>query len=335
MQTISEPTNPRHLLDAFPLIRSRSTGEARELVGRALSPHQLHVRSGARDFEARHNQIRLDQMAINVLSYGAEVEIDPGERGDFYLMQLPLQGRARLRCNGQEAWVDPDVMSVLHPRTQTRMLWSGDCAMILLQVPSQVLQERAALADQHDASAPRFSFTRSRHDPEVAAWWQTVGDVTRNLHQHGAQWLRHPAAFAAIGDFLLAGLDLLRPEAGRARLVLEAPLQADRRLRRAVEYIHAHASERLTLTAIASAACASPRALEAAFRRRYDDSPLAYARGVRLDRVHDSLKQAAAQGGTASVTELALQQGFIHMGRFAHYYRMRFGCPPSTTLRGR
>ena len=61
-------------------------------------------------------------MALNVLSYGAEVEIDPGERGDYYLLQLPLQGRARVRCNGQEAWVGPDTMSVLQPRAQTRMI---------------------------------------------------------------------------------------------------------------------------------------------------------------------------------------------------------------------
>ncbi len=135
--------DPCCLLDAYPLSRSRSAAEARDRVGQALSPHRLDVRAGERDFEARHNQIRLKQVAINVLSYGAEVEIDPGERGDFYLMQLPLQGRARLSCNGQEAWVDPQVMSVLHPRAHTRMLWSGDCAMILLQVPSQVLQSRA------------------------------------------------------------------------------------------------------------------------------------------------------------------------------------------------
>ena len=133
--------DPRHLLDNYPLIRSRSADEARELVGRALSPHRLDVRGGAFNFEARHNQIRLGQVSLNVLSYGAEVEIDPGERGDFYLIQLPLQGRARVRCDGQEAWVDPGVLSVLHPHARTCMLWSGDCSMVMLQVPSAVLRD--------------------------------------------------------------------------------------------------------------------------------------------------------------------------------------------------
>ena len=32
------------------------------------------------------------------------------------------------------------------------------------------------------------------------------------VNLHGAQWLRHPAAYAAMEGFLLTGLDLLRPE---------------------------------------------------------------------------------------------------------------------------
>jgi hypothetical protein len=190
------PDSRPQLLDGYPLIRSRSATEARDLVGRVLSPHHLQVRTHARAFEARHNQIRLQQSAINVLSYGAEVEIDPGERGDYYLLQLPLQGRARVRCNDQEAWVHPEVMSVLQPHARTRMVWSSDCAMIMLQVPSQTVRT-AWQAD--DGPLPALRLTRSRQDPAVAAWWQAVGDMTRNLHHHGAQWLRHPAAFRGDG----------------------------------------------------------------------------------------------------------------------------------------
>lgn len=334
MDHIAERPGRLQLLDAYPLVRARSASEAREQIGRALSPHQLRVRTGEHTFEARHNQIELKDVAINVLSYGAEVEIDPGERGDFYLLQLPLQGRARLRCDGKEAWVDRNVMSVLQPRARTSMLWSGDCTMILLQVPSQVIHDAGQPGKHACGVLPAFSLTRSRRDPAVAAWWQAVADLTRNLHDHGAQWLRHPVAYAAMESFLLSGLELLHapcgdPPAGAA------PLPADSRsLRRAIDYIHAHAHESPTLADLAAAACLSPRALEVAFRRRFDASPLTYARGIRLERVHAALQRAAREGQTASVTDVALQHGFIHIGRFAAYYKQRFGCSPSVTLRG-
>lgn len=324
------PTDPRHLLDNYPLIRSRSADEARELVGKALSPHRLNVLAGVADFDVRQNQIRLGQVALNVLSYGAEVEIDPGERGDFYLVQLPLQGRARLRCDGREAWVDPGVLGVLHPRAHTRMLWSGDCSMIMLQVPSTVLRSRLP-APPGAGGAPHFSFTQSRGDPAVAAWWQAVTDMTRNLHSHGQQWMRHPAAYGAMEAFLLTGLDLLGPT--RADPVRAPAGTGTRHLQRALDYIHAQVHRSPSLADIADAACLSPRALEAAFRRRYEQSPLAYARDVRLERVHAALRAAAAEGRRASVTDVALQHGFVHMGRFSAYYKSRFGCAPSQTLR--
>ena len=74
--------------------------------------------------------------------------------------------------------------------------------------------------------------------------------------------------------------------------------------------------------------------LEAAFRRRYDQSPLAYVRGVQLDRVHESLRMAHLKQHTAQITDIAMENGFNHMGRFAGYYKKRFGCTPTQTLRG-
>ena len=319
----------RHLLDNFPLSRSRSADEARELVGRALSPHRLDLRGNGHAFEARHNQIRLNQVSLNVLSYGAAVDIDPGERGDFYLIQLPLQGRARLRSDGQDAWVDPSVLSVLHPHARTRMEWSADCSMVMLQIPSSVLRGRLQRGGE-----PQFRFTQSRNDPAVAAWWQAVSDMTRNLHTYGQQWLRHPAAYAALEGFLLTGLDLLQHDCALAGEATLADGGKTRGLQRALEYIHAHAGESLSLSAIAGAACVSPRTLEAGFRRRYDQSPLAYARGVRLEHARQALRNAAMEGRSATVTDVALQHGFVHMGRFSAYYRQRFGCTPSATLRG-
>lgn len=326
---LATPADPRHLLDNYPLFRSRCADEARELVGRALSPHRLDLRGAQHSFEVRHNQIRLNQVSLNVLSYGAEVEIDPGERGDFYLIQLPLQGSARLLCDGQEARVDSTVLSVLHPHARTCMVWSADCSMVMLQVPSAVLRNRL-----QSTGEPHFRFTQSRNNPAVAAWWQAVGDMTLNLHQHGQQWLRHPAAYAAMESFLLTGLDLLQPERALGCASMVAEFGGTRHLQRALDYIHAHAHESLTLSAIASAACISPRTLEASFRRRYDQSPLTYVRGVRLDHARTALRRAAAEGQRTSVTDIALQHGFIHMGRFSAYYKLRFGCSPSTTLRG-
>lgn len=329
MHTSSEP----HLLDRYPLFRSRSPDEASALMGNVFSPHRLATRGPSGDLAMRHNRVRLSQVGINVLSYGADVEIDPGERGDFYMLLLPLQGQATTECTGRSATLDAGTMGVLHPRQLTRMNWSPDCEMVLLEVPRQVLEDVVGEAPHTRDGGLTLALPRAT--PSVAAWWQSVLDMTNSLHHFGDQWLAQPRMQQAMEGFLVSGLHMLFNEPGTL-LPAVAPLSANchRALARAMDFIQAHASDRLTVADIANAACVSPRTLEAAFRRRYDQSPLAYVRGVQLDRVHDSLRMAHLSRRGAQVTEVAMENGFTHMGRFAGYYKKRFGCTPTQTLKG-
>lgn len=332
-QGLMHTSSESHLLDRFPLFRSRSADEASALMGNVFSPHRLAMRGQTCDLQLRHNRVRLSQLGINVLTYGAEVEIDPGERGDFYMLLLPLQGQAITECTGRSATLDAGTMGVLHPRQLTRMNWSPDCEMVLLEVPRRVLEDVVGQAPHTEDGGLTLALPRAT--PSVAAWWQSVLDMTHSLHHFGDQWLAQPGMQQAMEGFLVAGLRMLFNEPERLP-VATLPLSANshRALSRAIDYIQAHASDRLTVADIANAACVSPRTLEAAFRRRYDQSPLAYVRGLQLDRVHDSLRKAHLTQRGVQVTDIAMENGFTHMGRFAGYYKKRFGNTPTQTLKG-
>ncbi len=322
-----------HLLDRFPLFRSRSPDEACALMGNVFSPHRLVMRGNDHGLSLHHNRVRLNQLGLNVLTYGAEVEIDPGERADFYMLLLPLRGQAVTESQGRHAVLDPGTMGVLHPRQQTRMHWGSGCEMVLLEVPRPVLED--VVGETPHSPDGGLTMALPRATPSVGAWWQSVMDMTLNLHQFGDQWLAQPRAQLAMEGFLVAGLRMLFHPADTAPLLVPAlSANSQRALARAVDYVQAHASDRLTVADIASAACVSPRTLEAAFRRRYDQSPLAYVRSLQLDRVHETLRQAYLRQRGVQVTEVAMENGFTHMGRFAGYYKKRFGCTPTQTLKG-
>jgi AraC-like DNA-binding protein len=102
-------------------------------------------------------------------------------------------------------------------------------------------------------------------------------------------------------------------------------------LRRAEAYIDDNAQRDITLADIAAAAYVTPRALQYAFRRHADTTPLAYLRRVRLARAHAELASSTPQQTT--VTAVALRWGFLHQGRFAAAYRRAYGVAPSLTLR--
>lgn len=329
-----QPTPPapgRQLLDAYPLVRARSAEDARKSVGRVFSPHRLDVRGDAQSLDVRHNRYQLADVAINVLNYGTDVIIDPGERGDFYLVQLPLRGRATLSTPRREIDLDGQTLSVLQPHAKSRMAWSGDCTMILVQAPRAAVSRR--IAQWGLSGVAKLADARPRADAAVGGWWQAVVDLTFNIDRFGDAWLRQPAAATAVEELLLSAFTTLLPED------LQAPSSSHaedpRCLRRAREYIEAHGDRILTLSEIARHACVSPRTLEAVFKRRGELPPLTYARRLRLQRVHDRLRDAWMHGHEVSVTEVAMAHGFVHMGRFSAQYRAQFGVSPTQTLRPR
>lgn len=99
-------------------------------------------------------------------------------------------------------------------------------------------------------------------------------------------------------------------------------------VRRAEAFIHAHAAEPLRLADIALATDVPARTLLSAFQRFRERSPMQYLREVRLELARQRQRQPARQ---ATVATIALDCGFLHLGRFAQAYRAQFGEPPSAT----
>ncbi|WP_426569915.1 helix-turn-helix transcriptional regulator [Streptomyces canus] len=165
-----------------------------------------------------------------------------------------------------------------------------------------------------------------------------------------AQHLRHSIGYLrdhVLADPGLAGQPLIASTAAQhlAAGVLATfpntaftdPTSTDRNdarpatLRRALAYIDDHADEPLTVADIAEAAHVTVRALQYAFRRHMETTPLAHLRRVRLSHAHADLLAATPQDGT-TVADIAARWGFFHPGRFAAQYRRTYGRAPHRTL---
>jgi transcriptional regulator GlxA family with amidase domain len=101
-------------------------------------------------------------------------------------------------------------------------------------------------------------------------------------------------------------------------------------LRRAVAYIDDHAHDDITVTDIANHIYVTTRALQYMFRRHRNCTPIEYLRRVRLHNAH--LDLIAADRTDTTVGAIARHWGFLHTGRFAVFYRERYGRSPRQTL---
>jgi AraC family ethanolamine operon transcriptional activator len=97
------------------------------------------------------------------------------------------------------------------------------------------------------------------------------------------------------------------------------------------KYIAESGSEHISIPKLCSVANVSERTLEYAFRERYNLSPKKYTLLHRMNNVRKQLRKATQNKHT--VSEIARQHGFWHMGQFSAYYKKMFIELPSETLK--
>lgn len=98
----------------------------------------------------------------------------------------------------------------------------------------------------------------------------------------------------------------------------------DRRIRRAVELMHAHMERDLPLEEIASAAHLSPFHFSRLFKKLTGASPHAYLAALRTARAQTLLAET-----DLSVTEIAARVGYGSPSHFAKAFRQQSGLSPS------
>src|SRR6266566_1440850 len=146
---IAQVSTPARLAD-YARVCTANVDDAAEAIGRIFCPHDLKpVNHSAPDFRAEHNCADFDGFSVNYVAYGGSVSIDPGCLDRFFLLQLPIRGRALTRTGGCEVASAPRaVASLLSPTLPTRMIWQDHCAQLILLVDRQQVENRAAaLAD--------------------------------------------------------------------------------------------------------------------------------------------------------------------------------------------
>lgn len=317
------------LLDRYTLVDTRSPEEARQEIGRIFCPHFLSPRdSHAAGFHAVHRSARQRGYSLNFVSYGAEVDIDPGELSSFFLLQVPLAGSARVTCGGDTALASPGrVASLLSPTLPTRMRWSDGCDKLI------VLLERGAMERQCEAMAGRLV-----GKVEFATAVDTTSAAGRMLLGHLRLMMEAiEANNGLLGDYLarlgesLASLLLSSlSHSQRPALDRPAPLPGSATVARAEEWIRANIDRSFAVAKIAEAAGTSLRSLQEGVRREKGTSLTGMVETIRLERFRSVLLDPGNRG---SVTESAYTAGLGHVGRAAAAYRRRYGETPSQTLR--
>lgn len=243
---------------------------------------------------------------------------------DEVVVQWLDSGRARVDIGGDEVDMrlgDP----LMFPIDRRFQVESEDWDQRLVHLDRAFVTEVASETHLLDRSL-EFEQPDSL-DPAVVADWRTAVVQAVHTRRHGTS---SPLAWYEAQRNVARQLLRLFPVRAE-RLPEGGDTPSSRRIRLAVEFVHAHAEHAVAVAAIAAAAGMSVRGLQEAFQRTYGQTPMAYLRQVRLSRAHDELQVSDPE--TASVGAIARRWGFTHMGRFSASYAAQYGNYPRATLR--
>jgi AraC-like DNA-binding protein len=326
-----EDTDTPTPLDHDDQIRISDVDAMRDTVARSLCPHELALVRPTGKLDARLWSRRLRDVAINDIAYGDDMKIVPGFLESFFAILIPLAGTSAIRCGHQETWSTQRHVSVPTPTEWLTMRSSRDCVYRVVRIERPALEVQ--LRDMLGTALPvpvRFSLSFDATSGQGRALVEDIGVLAHRLERDPAAY-ESPFAISSAEQSLMTRLLLAARHNYSGALAQDQPIVPSRVVSTTIEMMHAHPEWDHTPSSLARAQGVSSRTLERAFKRDKGTGPMAYLRGVRLDRARSTLRAAAP--GQVSVGQVARRWGFVNRSRFAADYRRRHGELPSQTLR--
>jgi AraC-like DNA-binding protein len=269
-------------------------------------------------------------LSLNRLTWGAQVQVDPGRLDDYCLISVPVSGAARFHLDGDAVDVSPRRACVIG--AAQRFYFEADARFDQIVVRF----EHQALADAWTAltaSAPPVEIHLRPELPLDGAAWRALEpwlNAAAACVRGGYAPTLLPHLHHRLQDMLLTTLLLHCAPSLMAGPPATAPSATAALVRRAQSSMRARLAEPMSLGDVARTHGVAARTLQAAFQRECGVGPMQWLRQQRLNAVHRVLCEADAS--TTRVTDLALGFGFTHLGEFSRAYRHKFGETPSRTL---
>ena len=253
------------------------------------------------------------------ISYGAPVRVTSVALETIYHLQILLTGHCRSNARGVEHVFGPSEILLINPDDPVDLTYSADCEKFIIKLPVRLL-ENACLEQQWALPQPGIRFATGRHAlSEMGGFAQLLGLICHEA-ENAAEPHMQGLYERIVANKLLALLG------SNVRRVVAQPAQGGG-FEAVREFVEQHLTEDISLEQLMAVAKVSERSLYSLFERQVGLSPRDYVRRRKLERVHARLQLGTAR----SVTEVALDHGFMHLGRFSEAYRQRFGELPSQT----
>ncbi|WP_095077135.1 AraC family transcriptional regulator [Pseudomonas sp. Irchel s3h17] len=293
-------------------------------VNQHVGSHCIRLpRSGSPQASLNHSKFA--SLDLCRISYGGSVRVTSPALETIFHLQVLLKGHCLWRGHRQEHYFAPGELLLINPDDPVDLTYSDDCEKFILKMPASLLE--SVCQEQrwiHPGQGVRFLENRYQLD-ELEGFVNLLGMVCQEA-EAAESMPRVQEHYAQI--IVSKMLSLMKTNVSRAGLGSQSAS-----FERIADYIERNLKQDICSEELARQAQISLRSLYGLFERNAATTPKNYIRQKKLERVQACLSDPTCT--VRNVTELAMDYGFLHLGRFSDSYRKQFGELPSDTLKRR
>jgi AraC-like DNA-binding protein len=291
-----------------------------EYVNQHVGSHRIRLLPKGRP-QASISHRAFSSLDLCRISYGAPVRVTSPALETVYHLQILLHGHCRASERGEEQIYRPGEILLINPDDPVDLTYSADCEKFIVKVPVRLI-ENACLAQHWTLPQQGIRFAAARqHLKTMGGFVQLLGLICQEAENAAG------AEVQGLYERIVAS-KLLELVSSNVLRVIPKP-EENSGFEPVRQFIEEHLTEDISIEQLMAVARVSERTLYTLFERQVGLAPREFMRQRKLERVHAVLQLATAR----SVTEVALDHGFLHLGRFSSAYRKRFGELPSQTWR--
>lgn len=316
-------------LSRFPLIHTHSLDEAERLQSTVNAPVKGERLERRVPYEWKANRIEVGGLGIIASRYRAAIR---GYAPNItrYSLLIALDAGGRSTQAGRGTPVVPGKIAVMaSPGMASEFELGSSYRGIQVAIPAAMVSDAWSALSGRRAPAPL------RFDPAVDLRAGGGADVLRLLRfliaeaERAKNALMVPLVAGHLVNALAGALVSSLPHDQSHLLAWRVhPMEPDY-VRRVEEYLAANAARPVSLADLVALVGVSGRAIQAGFKAHRGSSPMSFLRARRYELARRQLLASP----DATITEVAFNCGFEHVGRFSAGYRARFGESPRATQR--
>lgn len=315
------------LIDQYGLFRSTDIDDAQMEIAKLVNPHRIDLLGSGKNLDINFNGIRLPGMQLMTTYYGAKVNVGP-ENGDFYFANITLSGKGTVvHHNDGEHTIIAGETAIISPTAPYHVALEAGCKRVVIGIELPALKRYLSKLINHEVrQMPVFDLKVGNN----TVWLNTINYFFKQISAQ-SDILDSMNIQRMYSELIMSNLLELHNHNYQSELHKKDDYMLCPQVKSAIDYIHENIKEPISIADLADYSKVSARTLHRNFIRHTDSSPILYVRNAKLDSIHKHIKEYKGPSNGA-ISRILLDHSVVDFGRFASYYKKRFGCSPSETM---